>query len=45
VLAGAVGAGIRLASFAPAASDLEELFMQITDIAADEARTTQEARA
>jgi ABC-2 type transport system ATP-binding protein len=45
VLAGAVGAGIRLASFAPAASDLEELFMQITDTAADEARTTEEARA
>jgi ABC-2 type transport system ATP-binding protein len=45
VLAGAVGAGVRLASFAPAASDLEELFMQITDTAADEARSTPEARA
>jgi ABC-2 type transport system ATP-binding protein len=32
VLAGAVAAGIRLASFAPAASDLEELFLQITDV-------------
>jgi ABC-2 type transport system ATP-binding protein len=50
VLAGAVGAGVRLSSFAPAASDLEELFMQITDTAADDARAadarpTQEARA
>jgi ABC-2 type transport system ATP-binding protein len=32
VLAGAIRAGIRLASFAPAASDLEELFLQITDV-------------
>ncbi len=31
VLARAVRSGIRLASFAPAASDLEELFLQITD--------------
>jgi ABC-2 type transport system ATP-binding protein len=31
VLAGAVGAGVGLASFAPAASDLEELFLQITE--------------
>ena len=31
VLASAVRAGIRLSSFAPAASDLEELFLQITD--------------
>ena len=31
VLAGAVKRGLRLASFAPAASDLEELFLQITD--------------
>jgi ABC-2 type transport system ATP-binding protein len=51
VLAGAVGAGVRLASFAPAASDLEELFMQITDTAADDpgstpgARSTEEVRA
>jgi len=51
VLAGAVGAGVRLASFAPAASDLEELFMQITDTAADDPRptpgprSTEEARA
>lgn len=34
LLARAVGAGIRVASFAPAASDLEELFLQITDAAA-----------
>jgi ABC-2 type transport system ATP-binding protein len=31
VLAAAVRAGIRLSSFAPAASDLEELFLQITN--------------
>ena len=31
VLASAVRAGIELSSFAPAASDLEELFLQITD--------------
>ena len=31
VLADAVRAGVRLSSFAPAASDLEELFLQITD--------------
>ncbi len=31
VLAAAVKRGIKLASFAPAASDLEELFLQITD--------------
>jgi ABC-2 type transport system ATP-binding protein len=31
VLSSAVRAGIRLSSFAPAASDLEELFLQITD--------------
>ncbi len=34
VLAGAVRAGVRLSSFAPAASDLEELFLQITDAGA-----------
>ena len=31
VLTSAIQAGIRLSSFAPAASDLEELFLQITD--------------
>ena len=31
VLTAAVRAGVRLSSFAPAASDLEELFLQITD--------------
>jgi len=45
VLASAVVAGVRLASFAPAASDLEELFMQITDTAAVDPRSTEEARA
>jgi len=34
VLAQAVGAGIRLVSFAPSASDLEELFLQITEAGA-----------
>ncbi|MGI8929503.1 MAG: ABC transporter ATP-binding protein [Candidatus Limnocylindrales bacterium] len=39
VLTAAVRAGIRVSSFAPAASDLEELFLQITDAsAADAAR-------
>ncbi|HUG47960.1 MAG TPA: ABC transporter ATP-binding protein [Candidatus Limnocylindria bacterium] len=32
VLAAAVQAGVRLASYAPAASDLEELFLQITEV-------------
>ena len=54
VLTAAVRAGVRLSSFAPAASDLEELFLQITDAntsvtaasAADNAgTTTTEARA
>jgi hypothetical protein len=31
VLTKAVRAGVRLSSFGPAASDLEELFLQITD--------------
>jgi ABC-2 type transport system ATP-binding protein len=45
VLAAAIGAGVRLATFAPAASDLEELFLQITDINADVAAAGgQEAR-
>jgi ABC-2 type transport system ATP-binding protein len=39
LLARAVGAGIRIASFAPAASDLEELFLQITDAAATTSRS------
>jgi ABC-2 type transport system ATP-binding protein len=41
VLASAVRAGIRLSSFAPAASDLEELFLQITNsgVQPEEART------
>jgi hypothetical protein len=30
LLAGAIGAGIRIISFARAASDLEELFLQVT---------------
>jgi ABC-2 type transport system ATP-binding protein len=34
VLTAAVKAGVRLSSFAPAASDLEELFLQITDLGA-----------
>ena len=49
VLASAVRAGVRLSSFAPAASDLEELFLQITDAAAPPgsaiAGTSPEARA
>jgi len=43
VLASAVKRGVRLSSFAPAASDLEELFLQITDDAA--AAAGKEARA
>ena len=33
LLARAVGAGFRIAAFAPAASDLEELFLQVTEAA------------
>ena len=33
LLAGAVAAGVRVASFARAASDLEELFLQVTGVA------------
>jgi ABC-2 type transport system ATP-binding protein len=40
VLTGAVRAGIRLSSFGPAASDLEELFLQITDAAGSPAGTS-----
>ena len=36
VLSSAVRAGIKMSSFAPAASDLEELFLQITETAAAE---------
>jgi ABC-2 type transport system ATP-binding protein len=32
LLAGAIGAGVRIASFARAASDLEELFLQVTAV-------------
>ena len=46
VLACAVKRGIRMASFAPAASDLEELFLQITDLKPDAlAAPVQEAQA
>jgi len=38
LLAGAVGAGIRIISFARAASDLEELFLQVTARNQDEPR-------
>ena len=41
VLTAAIGGGARVASFAPAASDLEELFLQITDI--DERATAEVA--
>jgi ABC-2 type transport system ATP-binding protein len=40
VLSSAVKHGIKLTSFAPAASDLEELFLQITDLPAGPAATT-----
>jgi hypothetical protein len=33
LLAGAIGAGVRVVSFARAASDLEELFLQVTGVA------------
>jgi len=36
VLTSAVRAGIKISSFAPAASDLEELFLQITEVGAAE---------
>jgi ABC-2 type transport system ATP-binding protein len=45
VLASAVGAGIRLVSFAPAASDLEELFLQITDVSNGQPAPNEEAQA
>jgi len=45
VLSAAVAAGVRLISFAPAASDLEELFLQITDVSNGEHAATEEAGA
>jgi ABC-2 type transport system ATP-binding protein len=39
VLSGAIRGGIKMSSFAPAASDLEELFLQITDLPADSTQT------
>ncbi len=36
LLAGAIGAGVRVVSFARAASDLEELFLQVTGVAPEE---------
>jgi hypothetical protein len=41
VLATAVKRGVKLASFAPAASDLEELFLQITDVDPKAARAPE----
>jgi ABC-2 type transport system ATP-binding protein len=41
VLASAVKRGIKMTSFAPAASDLEELFLQITDLPASPAPITE----
>ena len=38
LLAGAIGAGVRVASFARAASDLEELFLQVTASGAAESQ-------
>jgi ABC-2 type transport system ATP-binding protein len=43
VLASVVRAGIKMTSFAPAASDLEELFLQITDTAAADHRSGENA--
>jgi ABC-2 type transport system ATP-binding protein len=45
VLASAVQAGIRLVSYGPAASDLEELFLQITEVAEGASRATPGAQA
>ena len=41
VLAAAIRGGVKLSSFAPAASDLEELFLQITNVAAHDVKTTE----
>jgi ABC-2 type transport system ATP-binding protein len=38
VLSAAIRGGVKLTSFAPAASDLEELFLQITDVRAEKAQ-------
>jgi ABC-2 type transport system ATP-binding protein len=43
VLSAAIRGGVKLTSFAPAASDLEELFLQITDVRAE--RAQQEVQA
>jgi ABC-2 type transport system ATP-binding protein len=45
LLARAVGAGVRVAAFAPAASDLEELFLQITAEPAERATSATDGRA
>jgi ABC-2 type transport system ATP-binding protein len=44
VLSAAIRGGVNMSSFAPAASDLEELFLQITNLPVD-AATSPEARA
>ncbi|HLB44139.1 MAG TPA: ABC transporter ATP-binding protein [Candidatus Limnocylindrales bacterium] len=41
VLTAAVRGGVKLTSFAPAASDLEELFLQITDVGAARSRSPE----
>jgi ABC-2 type transport system ATP-binding protein len=41
VLSAAIRGGVKLSSFAPAASDLEELFLQITDLSGDKSTTTE----
>jgi ABC-type multidrug transport system, ATPase component len=43
VLSAAIRGGVKLSSFAPAASDLEELFLQITDIRAETAKQEVQA--
>jgi ABC-2 type transport system ATP-binding protein len=39
VLSAAIRGGVKLSSFAPAASDLEELFLQITDVSGETSTT------
>jgi hypothetical protein len=41
VLSAAIRGGVKLSSFAPAASDLEELFLQITNLSPDKSTTTE----
>jgi ABC-2 type transport system ATP-binding protein len=41
VLSSAIRGGVKLSSFAPAASDLEELFLQITDLSGDKTKPTE----